>query len=173
MSLISLPTSRLVEMRIAVHGRAMDAPSVIGLSQHEFVEMACSVYSRIIADRGRRCGVYSGAFAFAVRTSVVVGPLAAERAEARPDAKAKRRRGAPRLVAHSDRRAPPHPQAHIVKSSVRKVPLPGPLDALRRLIVDRLIPHPLVLGAGAGVAMCAIAGEEGLELGESGLVVRL
>ena len=74
MSLISLPTSRLVEMRIAVHGRAIDAPSVIGLSQDEFVEMACSVYSRIIADRGRRCGVYSGAFAFAVRTSVVVGP---------------------------------------------------------------------------------------------------
>ena len=56
---------------------------------------------------------------------------------------------------------------------MRKVPLPGPLDALRRLIVDRLIPHPLVLGAGAGVAMCAIAGAEGLELGESGLVVRL
>ena len=90
MSLISLPTSRLVEMRIAVHGRAMDAPSVIGLSQHEFVEMACSVYSRIIADRGRRCGVYSGAFAFAVRTSVVVGPLAGERAEARPDARRSR-----------------------------------------------------------------------------------
>ena len=64
-------------------------------------------------------------------------------------------------------------QAHIIKSSVRKVPLPGPLDALRRLIVDRLIPHPLVLGAGAGVAMCAVAGEDGLELGESGLVIRL
>ena len=67
-SLISLPTSRLVEMRLAVHGVARDTPSVIGLGQDEFVEMACFVYSRIIADRGRRCGVYSGAFAFAVRS---------------------------------------------------------------------------------------------------------
>ena len=79
-SLIVLPTSRLVEMRLACHNAAegSSAGTVVGLSREEFRETCAFVYRRILADRMRRAGVLSGCLAFtahAVKAGVRSVPL--------------------------------------------------------------------------------------------------
>ena len=66
---------------------------------------------------------------------------------------------------------------YVVKSSflrliTAKNPLLWPVRHVGRLVLERVVPHSVVLGVSSAAAACCVVGEEGLEL-KNGRVIRL